>query len=90
MIYLRKLSDEELDQISVIAVNAAENYIFSRISKKEILDININVELEYEEGLDVDILVDLELDSLSSADKNITQKAVDHALAAVDALINKI
>lgn len=87
---MRKLSDQELDQISVIAVNAAENFIFSRVSKKEILDIHINIELEYDEGLDVNILVELELDSLSSADKNITQKTADHALAAVDAFINKI
>lgn len=87
---MRKLSDQELDQITLVAVKTAENYIFSRVSKKEILDIHINVKVEYEEGLDVDILVELELDNLSSADKNITQKAADHALAAVDAFINEV
>lgn len=87
---MRKLSDQELDHISEIAVKATENYIFSKVSKKEILDIRITVELHYEEGLDVDILVELDLDSLSSAPENITEKAAEHALEAVDAFMNEI
>jgi len=32
--HLRRLTDEELDKVSEVAVEAAENYILSRVSKK--------------------------------------------------------
>ena len=81
---MRKLTDPELDEISEMAVKAAENFIFSQVSKKEILNLDISVELSYEEGLDVDVLVDLDLDELSSADLGLADEAVDHALEKVD------
>jgi len=87
---LRKLTDPELDEISQIAVEAAESFIFSRVSKKEILDLQINVELTSQGGLDVDMFVDLDLDELSAADENeITQKAVDTALEKIDEFIDE-
>jgi len=87
---LRKLTDQELDEISQIAVEAAENFILSRVSKKEILDLQINVELTSQEGLDVDMYVDLDLDELSAADENeISQKAVDVALEKIDEYIDE-
>ncbi len=81
---MRKLTDPELDKISEMAVEAAENFIFSQVSKKEILNLDINVELSYEDGLDVNVLVDLDLDELSSADESIADEAVDQALEMVD------
>lgn len=87
---MRKLTDQELDEISQIAVEAAENFILSRVSKKEILDLQINVELTSQEGLDVDMYVDLDLDELSAADENeISQKAVDMALERIDEYIDE-
>lgn len=87
---MRKLTDQELDEISQIAVEAAENFILSRISKKEILDLQINVELTSQEGLDVDMCVDMDLDELSAADeKEISQKAVDIALEKIDEFIDE-
>lgn len=87
---MRKLTDQELDEISQIAVEAAENFILSRVSKKEILDLQINVELTSQEGLDVDMYVDLDLDELSAADENeISQKAVDVALERIDEYIDE-
>jgi len=68
---LRSLTDQELDELSEIAVKTAENFIFSKVSKKEILDLNINVEFVYDKILDVNILVDLDLDELSSINENI-------------------
>lgn len=86
---MRKLTNQELDEISQLAVKAAEDFIFSRVPKKEILDLNINVELIYEDGLDVDVHVDLDLDELSIADeKNIVEKATDLALEAVDEFLS--
>ncbi|OPY24361.1 MAG: hypothetical protein A4E27_01260 [Methanobacterium sp. PtaU1.Bin242] len=87
---MRKLTDQELDEISQIAVEAAENFILSRVPKKEILDLQINVELTSQEGLDVDMYVDLDLDELSAADENeISQKAVDMALEKIDEYIDE-
>lgn len=87
---MRKLTDQELDEISQIAVEAAENFILSRVSKKEILDLQINVELTSQEGLDVDMYVDLDLDELSAADENeISKKAVDIALEKIDEFIDE-
>lgn len=87
---MRKLTDHELDEISDMAVGEVEKYIFSRVSKKEILDLHINVELDYEEGLDVDILVDLDLDELSTVnEKEVTENAVDAALEKLDKFIEE-
>lgn len=85
---MRKLTDQELDEISDIAVEATENFIFSKVSKKEILDLHINVELSYEKELNVEILVDLDLDELSVADENeVAENAVDAALESLDKFI---
>ena len=87
---MKKLTDEELDQISDLAVETAENYIFSRVSPKEILDMDINVEVGYEDGLDVDIQVELDVDQLSKADENeIVEEATDSALIEIDKLIEE-
>ncbi len=81
---MRSLTDQELDELSEIAVKTAENFIFSKVSKKEILDLNINVEFIYENILDVNILVDLDLDELSSANENIiVEEAIDTTLEKI-------
>lgn len=86
---MRKLTGPELDEISDIAVEAVEEIIFSRVSKKEILDLHINVEISYEDRLDVDILVDLDVDKLSNALENeIVEDAVDTAIRRLDNFIS--
>ncbi|MGP8022866.1 MAG: DUF3194 domain-containing protein [Methanobacterium sp.] len=85
---MRSLNDPELDELSEIAVQTAENFIFSKVSKKEILDLNINVEFIYENILDVNILVDLDLDELSSANENIiVEEAIDATLEKIKEFI---
>ncbi|MGA2677148.1 MAG: DUF3194 domain-containing protein [Methanobacterium sp.] len=81
---MRSLTDQELDELSEIAVKTAENFIFSKVSKKEILDLNINVEFVYDKILDVNILVDLDLDELSSVNENIiVEEAIDVTLEKI-------
>ena len=81
---MRSLTDHELDELSEIAVKTAENFIFSKVSKKEILDLNINIEFIYENILDVNIMVDLDLDELSSANENIiVEEAIDASLEKI-------
>ncbi len=87
---MRRLTDEELDKVSEVAVEAAENYILSRVSKKEILDLDINADITYEDVLNVDITVDIDLDELSAADENeIAESAVDAALKELDVFIDE-
>jgi hypothetical protein len=81
---LRKLSDQELDEISELAAKSAENFIYSKVSKKEVTDLDIKVELDYHTGLDVDIQIDIQFDPLSKADKNIADEAATHAIGVVD------
>ena len=78
---MRRLTDQELDELSELAIESAENFIFSKVSKKEILDLDINVELRYNDVLDLNILVDLDLDELSSVnEKIIVEEAIDASL----------
>jgi Protein of unknown function (DUF3194) len=86
---LRALSDEELEQISDLAVETAETYIFSRVSKKEILDMNINANITYDEVLNVEVLVDIDLDELSTIDeKELAENAVEAALTRLDSFVD--
>jgi hypothetical protein len=90
VLLMRKLTDQELDEISDMAVETVEEYIFSRISKKEILDLHINAEISYEDGLDVDIQVELDIDLLSRVDEEkIVKEAVDSALEKLDNFIKE-
>jgi K+-transporting ATPase c subunit len=81
---LNKLSDAKLDEISEIAVSSAENYVLSRVSKKEIIDIDISVELIYSDKLDVDVSVNIIFDDLSSADPQIADDAADYAIKEIE------
>ncbi|MEG3225036.1 MAG: hypothetical protein BME94_05815 [Methanobacteriales archaeon Met13] len=82
---MRKLNSPELDKISTEAAQAAQDYISSQVSKKEISELDINIELVYNDGLDVDLTVELVLDDLSSADdEQIAEEAVAQALMVID------
>jgi divalent metal cation (Fe/Co/Zn/Cd) transporter len=87
---LRELTDQELDKVSEIAVEAIENYILSRVSKKEILDLDINADITYQDALDIDITVDIDLDELSAVDeKELVENAVEAALNELDVFIDE-
>ena len=81
---MKKLTDEELNEISEIAVLSAESYILSKVSKKEIIDIDINVELIYSDKLDVEVTVNIIFDDLCSADPQIADDAADHAIKEIE------
>jgi hypothetical protein len=87
---LRELTEHEIDEISDFAVKSAENFIFSRISKKEIKDLHIDAELHYGDGLDFEIVVEIFFDELSTADEAIADQAADHAVEEVDRLLESL
>jgi hypothetical protein len=82
---LRKLSETELDELSTAAAQAAQDHIFSKLSKKELIDMDINVELTFNHGLDVDVGVELLLDDLSNVNpEKLADEAVEQALLVID------
>lgn len=81
---MKKLSEKDLEKISEIAATAAENFIFSKVSKKEIVNLDVNVTLNYNDSLDVDIMIDIIFDDLSTADTNIADDAVNYAIEQVE------
>ena len=81
---MKKLSDNKLDEISEIAVSSAQDFIFSHVSKKEIMDIDITLELIYNDELDVDITIDIIFDELSPADPKIADNAADHVIKEIE------
>lgn len=87
---MKKLTDEDLDKISEIAVSSAQDFILSKVSKKEIIDIDINVELNYNDELDVDVTVNILFDELASADPKMADNAADYAIAEIEEFLGKI
>ena len=87
---MKKLTDQELEKISESAAVAAENYIFSKISKKEVLDLELRVEFQQDNGLDVDVEVELFLDELSKAEEGLADEAAQVALDEIDKKIEKL
>ena len=87
---MKKLTDQELEKISEAAAVAAKNYIFSRISKKEVLDLELRVEFQQDDGLDVDVEVELFLDELSNAEEGLADEAAQVALDEIDKKVEKL
>ena len=90
---MRKLTDQEMENISEAAAVAAENYIFSKISKKEVQDMEVRVEFheaDEEEGLDVDVEVELFLDELSKAEDTLADESAEAAMEEIDRQIENL
>ncbi|EKF85552.1 DUF3194 domain-containing protein [Methanobacterium formicicum] len=86
---MKTLTDPEMEKISEAAAIAAENYIFSKVSKKEVQDMELRVEFNQEDGLDVDVEVELFLDELCKADDNLADEAAQVALEEIDRQVEK-
>jgi hypothetical protein len=82
---LRQLTEAELDELSTAAAEAAQDHILSTVSKKEVIDMDINVELSFNDGLDADVTVELFLDDLSTVNPNeLADEAVEQAMLIID------
>ncbi len=87
---MKTLTDSEMEDISEAAAVAAENYIFSKVSKKEVLDLELRVEFNQDKGLDVDVEIELFLDELSKADESLADQAAEVALDEIDRYVEKL
>ncbi|MDI9437455.1 MAG: DUF3194 domain-containing protein [Euryarchaeota archaeon] len=82
---MRKLTAIELDELSTAAAQAAQDHILSMVSKKEVIDLDIYVELTFNDALDVDVTVELFLDDLSTVNpEKLADGAVEHAILIID------
>ena len=78
-----KLTQDEADEIIKLAHNTAEKYILDNVNKKQFEDINIMINLKaLEDSFDIDI--NIKLDSDVEFPSDLSQKAIDLSLDAVD------
>lgn len=90
---LKKLSSEDLDDISDFFAGVVEKKIFSRVkSQKEILAMDININIDYNdenEQLDIGADVDIDTDELSDLSDEKIDEAIDESYLELDEYINE-
>ncbi len=86
---MKRLSDNDLEEIAEIAVSAAQGFIFSRVSKKEIIDLDVTAEIDYNEKLNIDVVVDILFDDPTKADRKIADDAADYAIEKVEKFLDQ-
>ena len=90
---LKKLSSEDLDNISDFFASVVEKKIFSQVkSQKEILAMDININIDYNDEtkqLDIDADVDIDTDELSDLSDEIINEVIDESYLELDEYINE-
>ena len=90
---LKKLSSEDLDNISDFFASVVEKKIFSQVkSQKEILAMDININIDYNdetEQLDIDADVHIDTDELSDLSDEIINEVIDESYLELDEYINE-
>ncbi|MDR0900716.1 MAG: DUF3194 domain-containing protein [Methanobrevibacter sp.] len=86
---LKKLSQEDLDDISEYFSKIATDLILKDISSKEIADLDIDITVSYENSqLDVDIEVDISGDEFSNISKEDVESGISKAYSNLDSFID--
>ncbi|RBQ22934.1 hypothetical protein ALNOE001_13230 [Candidatus Methanobinarius endosymbioticus] len=87
---LKKLTQKDLDDISQYFSDIANDTILDKISSKEILDLDIDIETTYEnEKLDINIDIDINLDELSKITNDDIELAIEESYHKLDELIDE-
>ena len=90
---LKKLSQDDLDNISDFFVAVVEKKILSSVkSKKEILAMDVNINIDYNdesEQLDIDVDVDIDTDELSNLSDERIDQLIDEAYVELDDYIDE-
>ena len=85
---MRALTLEEREEVINLAYETAENYIFSRVNKKDFDDVDITINLvSLDDGFDIDVEINLYSDYELPDD--LSQRAIEESLSAVDDYIEK-
>lgn len=90
---LKKLSQEDLDEISDFFASVVEKKIFSSVkSQKEILAMDVNIKIDYNdknEELDIDVDVDIDTDELSNLSDEKIDQLIEDSYSELDEYINE-
>ena len=90
---LKKLSQDDLDNISDFFVAVVEKKILSSVkSQKEILAMDVNINIDYNdksEQLDIDVDVDIDTDELSNLSDERIDQLIDEAYVELDDYIDE-
>ena len=86
---LKELNQEELKDISDFLSDNINEYILANVSSKDILEMDIQIEVSYNEKLKVDVSVNLEFHELSKADANISDIAIENSLLKLDSYLDE-
>ncbi|MDR0912388.1 MAG: DUF3194 domain-containing protein [Methanobrevibacter sp.] len=89
MTNLKKLNQEDLEDITEFLSTTANNFIFKNVKSKEVIDLDINIDLSYDDELNVKIAVDLDFDKFSNASSNLADETIDYTLNKLDEYLNK-
>ncbi|MDO5825386.1 MAG: hypothetical protein BZ137_07825 [Methanosphaera sp. rholeuAM130] len=85
---MKALTEEEIDEIIELAYSTAYDTVVEDMNKKDFENINIEIKLDsLEDGFDIDI--EIGLDSDMPLDEDLSAKAVDNSLKAIDEYIEK-
>nr|MDO8099810.1 DUF3194 domain-containing protein [Candidatus Njordarchaeota archaeon] len=85
-----KLREEDIERIIRVAENVTRRYINSNLSRHEIEDLEISVEVETNGDLEVDIEVTINTFSDNKRYREIVERGVEVAHAAVEEELGKI
>ena len=86
---LKKLSSEDLDTISTDFGEILEIEVSKVISTKELEDLDLDIELNYENNqLDVDVDLGVSFDELSEINQDMLNEAVEEAYLKFDSYID--
>ena len=87
---LKKLSSEDLDTISTDFGEILEIEVSKVISTKELEDLDLDIELNYENNqLDVDVDLGVLFDELSEINQDMLNEAIDSAYLKFDSYIDE-
>ncbi|MCS4541346.1 MAG: DUF3194 domain-containing protein [Euryarchaeota archaeon] len=88
---LPKLSDEQLNALCSAVDGVARNYVFSHISKKDVIELSVQIEADQNDILNLTIDIDLEVDPFLelNVDK-LAEEALDFAFKAAEEKLQKI
>ena len=87
---LKKLSSDDLNNISADFGEILEIEVSKVISTKELEDIDLDITLNYENNqLDVDVDLGVLFDELSEINQNMLSEAIDEAYLKFDAYIDE-
>lgn len=85
---LKKLSNDDLSDISDLILDSLDNNIFNKINSKEINDLNLDIIINYDnDELDVDLDINIDFDSLSNSDSDFLKLAIDNVYNDLDIFI---